>query len=124
MQITKAVLVTFALVGLAVIGCKQQADRLDPDGAEAYNDQGVAHVENGDLDKAIAEYSEAIRLNPDYAGAYYNRGNAYREWPLALAVYWHCLRRPDMKIHPGAIIDAANTDIFASSNCIVTGLCQ
>jgi uncharacterized protein (TIGR02145 family) len=44
---------------------------------EAYNDSGVAHANNGDYDRAIAAYNEAIRLNPNYAEAYYNRGAAY-----------------------------------------------
>ena len=32
-----------------------------------------------DLDKDIADYTEAIRINPDYALAYYNRATAYQE---------------------------------------------
>ena len=33
----------------------------------------------GDLDKAIADCSQAIRLNPDDAEAYKHRGLAYQE---------------------------------------------
>ena len=33
----------------------------------------------GDLDKAIADYSEAIRINPQYAAAYCGRGVAYEK---------------------------------------------
>ncbi|MFH1228544.1 MAG: tetratricopeptide repeat protein [Planctomycetota bacterium] len=31
------------------------------------------------LDRAIADYSQAIRLNPQYAEAYANRGNSYKD---------------------------------------------
>ena len=31
----------------------------------------------GDLDRAIADYTQAIQLNPKYAPAYYNRGSAW-----------------------------------------------
>ena len=48
-----------------------------PADASAHNDLGLSAWEVGDLDKAIAEYSEAIRLKPDYAMAYTNRGIAY-----------------------------------------------
>ncbi len=33
----------------------------------------------GDMDTAIACYTEAIRLDPDYTGAYISRGNAYQD---------------------------------------------
>ena len=35
------------------------------------------HVENGEYDRAIADYTEAIRIKPDYAEAYHNRGVAH-----------------------------------------------
>ena len=44
---------------------------------QAYSNRGLAYYEKGDLDRAIADYSEAIRLDPKYAYAYNNRGNAY-----------------------------------------------
>ena len=47
--------------------------------ADAYNNRGVVYKEKGDLDKAIADYSEAIELNPRYAEAYSNRGDAYEK---------------------------------------------
>jgi tetratricopeptide (TPR) repeat protein len=31
----------------------------------------------GDLDRAIADYGQAIKINPNYVNAYYNRGNMY-----------------------------------------------
>ena len=35
------------------------------------------YYQRGDLDRATADYSEAIRLDPKYAYAYNNRGSAY-----------------------------------------------
>jgi tetratricopeptide (TPR) repeat protein len=45
--------------------------------AEDFLDQGVRATGRGDLENAIADYTEALRLNPDYALAYNNRGDAY-----------------------------------------------
>ncbi len=40
--------------------------------------RGLAYQRKDDLDRAIADYSEAIRLDPKYAEAYYGRGLTYR----------------------------------------------
>ena len=40
-----------------------QAIKLSPRYAFAYNDRGIAKEEKGDLDGAIADYSEAININ-------------------------------------------------------------
>jgi lipoprotein NlpI len=47
--------------------------------ALAYNSRGIAYYNEKDLDRAVADYSEAIRLDPKYAAAYNNRGVAYRD---------------------------------------------
>jgi tetratricopeptide (TPR) repeat protein len=44
--------------------------------AEAYYKRGLARSENGDLDGAIADFTEAIRLDPKDARGFYNRGLA------------------------------------------------
>ena len=41
--------------------------------------QGLEADQQGDYDKAIKCYSEAIELNPKLTEAYYNRGNVYNE---------------------------------------------
>jgi len=51
-----------------------EAIRLDPKFALAYNNRGAAYGDKNERDRAIADYSEAIRLDPKYAEAYYNRG--------------------------------------------------
>ena len=40
---------------------------------------GGAHLDQGKLDQAIADYTEAIRLKPDFLAAYLNRGTARRK---------------------------------------------
>jgi len=35
------------------------------------------HEESGELDKAVAAYSEAIRLDPEWGDAYFFRGSVY-----------------------------------------------
>ena len=56
-----------------------QATRLKPDYAEAYNNRGLAYSLSSkrQMANAIADYSQAIQLRPDYAYAYNNRGVAY-----------------------------------------------
>ena len=51
-----------------------EAIRLKPDYAEAYNNRGVAKFALGRYDDALADYDEAIRLKPDHARPYYNLG--------------------------------------------------
>jgi tetratricopeptide (TPR) repeat protein len=45
--------------------------------AELFNYRGVAFRLNGELDRAISDYSQAIKLNGRLAVAYNNRGVAY-----------------------------------------------
>lgn len=81
MRIKKAVFVTFAIVGLVVIGCGQQpandTQQTDKQKAEDERNKGWLFYVGGNLDAAIACFDEAIRLNPNDAAAYFNRGLAY-----------------------------------------------
>ena len=45
--------------------------------AEAHYDRGVIYRQNGDCERAIAEYTKAIELKPNHAEAYRSRGTAY-----------------------------------------------
>ncbi len=45
--------------------------------ANTYYNQGLVHSKNGELDKAIENYTKAIELKPNYVDAYYNRGGAW-----------------------------------------------
>jgi tetratricopeptide (TPR) repeat protein len=50
-----------------------EAIRLKPNYAEAFNNRGSARSHQGDLGGAAQDYDEAIRLKPDYAIALNNR---------------------------------------------------
>ncbi len=50
-----------------------------PGSPEAFFSRGLCYFNEGDLDRAIADFTEAIRLKPDMAVAYFNRGHAYKE---------------------------------------------
>jgi len=72
-----------------------EAIRLDPEYAGAYNNRGLAKYDLGDLEGALADYDEAIRLDPEYALAYYNRGLAkfnLSDFEGALADYDEAIR--------------------------------
>ena len=43
----------------------------------AYVGRGTGYRGKGDLDRAIADFNQAITLDPKYAPTYYDRGNAY-----------------------------------------------
>ena len=86
-------------VALLLSGCG------GPSGPEGYNRAGVEHFEQGRIEEAITEYSEAIRLEPEYAAAYYNRGQAYftlGQAKLAIQDYDEAIRlspdRPELPL--------------------------
>lgn len=55
-----------------------EAIRLKPDYADAFNNRGVARYDKGDVKGALQDYNEAIRLKPDHALALSNRGDIRR----------------------------------------------
>lgn len=63
--------------------------------ASAYNNRGYAIASAGNIEGAIADYTEAIRIDPAYAEAYSNRGNAYGargDFEKAIADYNEAIR--------------------------------
>jgi tetratricopeptide (TPR) repeat protein len=59
-----------------------QAIRLKPDYADAFNSRGVLYADKGDPERAVQDYDEAIRLKPEkrtLAWALFNRGLAYAQ---------------------------------------------
>ena len=64
---------------MAAIAAFNEAIKLDPKCAPAYECRGYAHSLQHKLDEAIADYDQAIALDPKYQDAYYNRGVAKAE---------------------------------------------
>jgi tetratricopeptide (TPR) repeat protein len=72
----------------------------DKELAALFNYRGVAYKAKGDLDRAIADYTEAIRRDPNYAAAYNSRGIAYKakgDVDKAIADYDQAIR-----LNPGS----------------------
>ena len=53
-----------------------QAIKINPKNAFAYNNRGINKAALGEYQDAIADYNEAIKINLKYALAFNNRGNA------------------------------------------------
>ncbi len=53
-----------------------EAIRLDPTNADAFNHRGLARQAEGHMKAAVADFNKAIRLNPNFAEALNNRGLA------------------------------------------------
>ena len=71
----------------AAIKSYEQAIRINPDYAEAYNNMGFALNNRGDLEAAIDSHKQAIKIKPDYAEAYLNLGVAlYNKGDLGAAI--------------------------------------
>jgi tetratricopeptide (TPR) repeat protein len=114
----KAVLAALALVGLAAVatpaladfsGCESAYVEREPhekirlynicltkggiqraDIAGGLNNRGVAFLDIGETDKAMADFTLSIEYNPDGGWPYLNRGKIYesrRDWAKALADY-------------------------------------
>lgn len=59
-------------------GQSMSSEREDPQTAEAI-EQGIQYQNNGENDRAIECFTEAIRLNPECVRAYHLRGQIYSE---------------------------------------------
>ena len=78
----------------------EQALRIKPDSAEAYNGLGHVLAGAGKIQEAIGDYEHALRLAPDYAEAHNNLGIMLKNQgrvPEAIAHYEQALRiKPDL----------------------------
>jgi predicted Zn-dependent protease len=85
-----AVVLTFGVVGDSAVDecpCQTIADRaiqdldqairLDPNLAWAFNNRGLVYNAKGQYDRAIQDFDQAIKLNPNLAMAFKNRGVSY-----------------------------------------------
>ena len=83
----------------AAIAAFNEAIRLNPSNADAYNNRGNAYGNKGDHDKALADFTEAIHHSPKMDKAFYNRGLAYGhkgDHDKALADFTEAIRlRPE-----------------------------
>ena len=71
--------------------------------ASAYVKRGIAYRHKGELDLAIADFTQALRLNPTHANAYISRGIAYDkkgDHDLAIADYTKVLELDPDKLDP------------------------
>lgn len=62
--------------GIRIKSCSILIER-DPKDHTAYYYRGLAYGVMGDVERAIADYAQAIALNPNDAAAYESRGRAY-----------------------------------------------
>jgi tetratricopeptide (TPR) repeat protein len=63
--------------------------------ADYFYGRGIAYQGKGDVDRAIADFTEAIRLQPRFTMAYASRGSAYEaksECDRAAADYSEAVR--------------------------------
>jgi tetratricopeptide (TPR) repeat protein len=78
-------LARISILALPLVAFGQQAAKdlfsLTPNAQNAVTLElrGEAKLRKGDLNGAIADFSQAIRVNPQYGLAYRNRGNAKRK---------------------------------------------
>ncbi len=83
----------------AAISDYDEAIRLKPNYAGAYNNRGHAKAALGEYFPAIADYDMTIRLKPDDVNAYFNRGiakYALEQYEAAIADYTAGIRlKPD-----------------------------
>ena len=83
------------LIALLLASATLWAQQGSPRTAAEYNNRGNDYLDNGDYDRAIADYTQAIRLDPNDAWAYNNRGSAYYnkgDWDRAIADFTQAVR--------------------------------
>lgn len=100
------------------------AIKLKPNYADAYNCRGIAYKDLRQYQLAIKDFNEAIRLKPDYAVFYNNRGLSYvslRQYQLAIKDYNEAIRlKPDYAVayYNKACLLALQKDATQSCNSL------
>jgi tetratricopeptide (TPR) repeat protein len=82
--------------------------------AQAFNDRGIIYYQNGDADRAMADFDAAIRLNPRYAMAFNNRGSVHKmkgNTQRAIADYSEAIR-----------LDRTNAMAFRNRGVLYVGI--
>jgi tetratricopeptide (TPR) repeat protein len=80
-----------------VVGCTHAIQSGKYSGARiawAYYNRGNAYFGEGEYDRAIADYAQAIALDPKFKVAYFNRGDTYRlkgDYDRAIADFTHAI---------------------------------
>ncbi|WP_395020952.1 tetratricopeptide repeat protein [Dongia sp.] len=72
-----------------------EAIRLKPGEASAYNNRGIAYAGKGEYDRAIQDFDQAILLKPDDGAAYTGRASTYAnkgKYDLAIQGYDQAIR--------------------------------
>lgn len=65
-----------------------EAERHDPESADAYVRRGMRFAAQNDLESAVQNYDRALEIDPEHADAYYWRAGAWlrlKEWKKAAA---------------------------------------
>lgn len=68
--------------------------RYYPDDPTVYVNRALAYEDNGEYDKALADYDKALTINPNYTEAFVNRGNVHvlkKDLGVAVVDYTHAL---------------------------------
>jgi Tfp pilus assembly protein PilF len=77
----KTVLFLAAAAVLLAVACNKAAAQKQPTPktAEDYQTRGLEYLNNGNYDRAIADFTQAIKLDPNDTIVYNNRVTAYYE---------------------------------------------
>jgi tetratricopeptide (TPR) repeat protein len=99
----------YAVFVLLPIACSVAGTVHNPGTSEDHIDRGKEYAEEGQYDKAIHEFTEAIRLDPKNADAYHQRGLAYdqqKEYDKAISDFTEALRLEHEDAEKGTHLDA------------------
>lgn len=93
--------ITIALRGNfgEAIACWQRAVELQPDFADAYQQQGYVFQKQEEFEQAISCYLKALEINPNWAETHYNLGLCFvqqNRWSEAIAHFQEAIKlKPD-----------------------------